>query len=295
MTWGAVAAGVGSAVVGGIMSNSGGSQEQAKVEPWGPVKPYIKDVMGEGQNLYNQGAMNPLQMMGLQNQLGYWEQMAPGLIGQTQGAWGQLLDPWSMGPFGGALSSAQSMAGGAENPYAQKLMDMTTEQMIQGFQEGTMPSIQQDTITRGNLGSSRQGIAEGLASQRFNQELANQQNLLASDFYAQNLGQQKAGQGYLNQLLGLGMGTQGNAAQMASNMIGLGGLPSQYQYDIGNTYFQAPWNLLSNYNAAVSPYGSMGTVATEPGVMQGIGGELVGAGLGALGNIDWGGIFGGGA
>ena len=299
MTWGAVAGGVASAVIGGVMSSKGGSggggSGSSQPEPWSAAKPYAKDIMQQAQDLYNQGSMNPLQMLGLQNQLGYWEQMAPGIVSGAQQAWGQMLDPWSVGPMQSALDIAQGMAGGAENPYAQKLMDMSRQQMTQAFQEGAMPAITQDAMTSGNIGSSRQGVAQGLASERFDRALADQQNQLAANFYAQNLGQQATGLQGLTNLTQLGFNQLGSGVSGASNLLGLGAMPGLQQYGIGGIYQQAPWENLNAYNAAISPYGSVGT-ATQggPGVMQGIGGQLVGFGLNQLGNANWGNVFGGG-
>ena len=276
--------GTGVSVAGGIMGMAGGSEDAAELKPWDSAAPFAEDVMGEAQGLYGQGAMNPLQMMGLQNLLGYWEQMAPGMIGAAQGAWGQTLDPFGQNPqMGQAWDVAQGMAGGAENPYAQQLMDMTSQQMTQQFNEGILPGIQQGAIGAGGLGGSRQGIAEGLAAERAQRALGDQQNQLASNFYGQNLNQQQAGMGAMNNLLNTGMAQQQFGIGGLGQMLNAGATPAQQQYNVGGIYQQAPWDALNNYHSIIQPYGSPAGVPQQGNMMSGIGGQLVELGLGGIG------------
>ena len=276
-----------SGLIGGAMSLfGGGSQDQAEIKPWDPASPYMKDIMGEAQGLYGYGSMNPLQMLGLQNQLGYWEQTAPLGIGGAQESWYGMLNPWGQAPMSEAWDLASGMAGGAENPYAQTLMDMTRDQMVRGFEEGTLPAIQQDAMATGGLGGSRQGIAEGLATERFNQDLADQQNALAAEFYAQNLGREATGLGYLSNLLGTGYGVQGGAIGQAGEMIGLGAYPGLMQTQIGDIYQGAPWQNLENYSGIVNPYTGLSQVAQGPNIWSQMGGQLIGGALpGLIGSL----------
>ena len=129
-----------------------------------------------------------------------------------------------------ALESAQGMAGGAENPYAQTLMDMTRNQMTQAYEQSVLPNLTHQAISAGGLGGSADAIAKALASERFAEELGNQQNQLAANFYAQNLGQQQYGLGALSNLMGLGLGTQAQAARMGPGMTQFGGMPSSKRW-----------------------------------------------------------------
>ena len=277
--------GLATTAAGGILGGMfGGSEDAAELKPWDSAAPFAEDIMGQGQSLYNQGAMNPLQMMGLQNLLGYWEQAAPGMITDTQTAWGQTLDPFGQSQqMGDAWDIASGMAGGAQNPYAQTLMDMTSDQMTQQFQEGIMPAIQQGAIAAGGLGGSRQGIAEGLAAERAQRALGDQQNQLASNFYGQNLNQQQAGMGAMNNLLNTGMAQQQFGIGGLGQMLNAGATPAQQQYNVGGIYQQAPWDALNSYHSIIQPYGSPSGVPQQGNMMSGIGGQLVELGLGGIG------------
>lgn len=286
MTWGAIGAAAVGVVGSSLLGGGGGSQDQAKVKPWGPAGEHARDIMNFGADIYGQSGINPLQALGRMNQLGYWDTMAPWLTGQAQGAWGSLLDPFSSPQMSGAWDAAQNVMD-MRNPYAQELMDMTRNQMDQYFNETVMPGITGDAIGMGGLGGSAQGIAQGQAAERTARALADQQNMLAAQFYDQNLGQQAIGLGAMTDLSGIGFNTMGNAVAQSPGMLTLGAMPGSAMEQIGQSYWQDPWNSLFNYNAVVSPYGSVGTVPTEPGIGRQIAGTVVG-------NLPWGDIFGGG-
>ncbi|MDE2415253.1 MAG: hypothetical protein KGM60_10890 [Comamonadaceae bacterium] len=77
------------ALVGGLMSDSGGGQQQTQNrEPWKPTQQPLQDLVGQGQalgNYYQQNPFNAPQQQSYQNLFGdidaFRSQMAPGLMG----------------------------------------------------------------------------------------------------------------------------------------------------------------------------------------------------------------------
>lgn len=77
------------AVVGGLLSKKGGSQQQvASNEPWAPVQPWLKSLVSQGQSLSDYYQQNPLsqgQQRAYDNlgaQADYTRMLIPGLLGQ---------------------------------------------------------------------------------------------------------------------------------------------------------------------------------------------------------------------
>lgn len=285
--FGGIAASLAGGLLGGI---GGGKEDAAELKPWDEAAPYAEDIMGQAQGLYNQGAMNPLQMMGLQNQLGFAEMYAPSMLNAAMSGWGSMLNPWAQGPMNDAWGAARWMAQGGINPYGEQLMRDSANNMTQSFREGVLPQIAGNAIGAGAFGGSRQAINESLASQRFNQSLGQQQNQLASSLYGQGLGQQQAGVNALSNIAGTGLQSIGSGVSGLNSLLGAGMFPGQTQYNVGQTYQNAPWEALSQYNAMVSPYGSVGSVAQQPNMMSRVGGDLIGLGGGLLAQHFFGGM-----
>ena len=76
----------------------------------------------------------------------------------------------------GALNPTQAMqqmlSGIPNNPYLDQQAAAITGQMTRNLQENVMPGIRSEALASGQYGGSRQGIAEGLAASRMNQDLA---------------------------------------------------------------------------------------------------------------------------
>lgn len=61
---------------------------------------------------------------------------------------------------------------GAQNPYTQQVADRMTQQVTDNLQRNILPGIRRGQVANGTLGSTRQGIAEGLAIGDTNNALA---------------------------------------------------------------------------------------------------------------------------
>ena len=139
MSFGAVAASVAGAAVGGLMSDGGGGAQTATKEPWSAAAPWLRQQLEQGQNLqayYQQNPWNNLQQTAYQNTFSDIDQfrnsMAPGLMDFANRLMGtnysrggatarmpmgnmQQTKPQAMG---GLLSLLSGQSGGQSGPFS---------------------------------------------------------------------------------------------------------------------------------------------------------------------------------
>ncbi len=137
-----------------------------------------------------------------------------------------------------ALSSL--LGGTPNNPYLDRQANAITGMMTRNLNENVMPDIRSGAIAAGQYGGSRQGIAEGLAASRMNQDLAPALANLYGGAY-ENAQQRMAGAA-----TGINEQAANFASQNAANTIG----NQQFNTDIG---FQNRGNDLrtQEYNAGI--------------------------------------------
>lgn len=117
---------------------------------WGTQSPYLSDLYSQAQ-----GALPGAQAQA-------------GQIGQ-QGinAWGNMLNPQG-------------------NPYLQAMNQQGLNQIGETYQNQILPGINNAAMGAGSLGSSRQGIAQGLAAQGATREMGNFTTNLYGQQYQQD-------------------------------------------------------------------------------------------------------------
>lgn len=64
------------------------------------------------------------------------------------------------------------LSGNVNNPYLQQQASAMTRNLTRNLNENVMPGLRSEALASGQYGGSRQGIAEGLAASRLNQDLA---------------------------------------------------------------------------------------------------------------------------
>ena len=136
---------VAGAVVGGLMSDGGGGEQQtATKEPWAAAAPWLRDNIAQGQNLqayYQQNPWNSLQQTGYQNTFSdidnFRNSIAPGmmdfanrLMGTNYSRGGTTMQnkPQAMpqsvaqsgngGMLSGLLSGAGQQSRGSSGPFS---------------------------------------------------------------------------------------------------------------------------------------------------------------------------------
>ncbi len=264
--------------------------------PWKAAQPYLKDMLSQAGELgdtpqtffpgQTYAGMNPMQHQGLEMGQEYATSQLPGLINQSQGTWGDMLNAPDV----------------ANNPYVNAMIDQQASGLNRNLQENLLPSITDQYVGAGQLGSTRQGVAEGIA-------LRGTQEALADATAKTQLG-----------AYGQGLGQQANAMRMTPQMMQQGMMPGQIMGSIGSQYrgeeqlgineamqrhdFEQsePWERLQREAGIVgglsSPYGTQTSTQVQEGNMfkdlLGIGTTAAGMFMGNPGMIAGGlGTFGG--
>ena len=101
---------------------------------------------------------------------------------------GGMVDP--------AMAAWESTIGApdvANNPYVQGLLEQQAGLLNRNFAENLLPSIRSGAIASGNLGGTRQGVAEGIAARGTQEALAREAARTQMGAYTAGLGQQRYG------------------------------------------------------------------------------------------------------
>ena len=215
-----------------------GGAQQSQGNLLSASNPYSNPVYGAG---LQQLPQNLNYLSGIQQQGSQGLQQAPttdvqGLSGQTTGN------------TAGALNSQLNQTPG-NNPYVDELVQRTLAQNTRNFNQSVMPQIDNASQIAGGYGGSRQGIAQGIATQGLNDSNANAATQIYTNQYNQDM---------QRQLQATGLGAQ--IAGQASN-VQLQGLGQQQNYQLGqsaqglNAAQTGLQNLQSGYGTGVDASG----------------------------------------
>lgn len=222
---------------------------------WPYAEPYARDVLWKAGDIYaDQGfapAPDPLVLSGRESMLEYGVGELPELTEAAQKSW-------------------MSGLGLEQNPYLDDMVSAAQKDLIQAYQRDVLPYISDSAQASGGYGGSRQGVAEGIASEGLEEALGDVSTKIRGDAWRDMLGQQKS------------------AWSAAPAMAGLGFLPAQTQLDVGGMRTQdqtLPAANLAGYQAVISPYskisrpGGVSYPTTPSQTMATLGGGLAGLGI----------------
>lgn len=304
----------------------GGSSEQATTtEPWSEAQPHLRDIFNSAalQWRTGQGAPTPYPELGvapftaaergaqegllafgrrpffqgiqsgLQQAFGggigtdpmqaTMQQLGPGLPGTTQQGRQQ---------FEGALG--ETLQGQPDYSQVGALTEAATRPAMQQFQEQVLPSIRRGAAGAGQVGGSRQGIAEGIAGRGMGQHIADTSTRIAENERQRQMQRQMQGLGIGSQLFGqqaamapqlgqLAQRQQEFAAGLAPQLLQTGMLPYQLAQDVGRQqrtmtqagiedlrglhgqWEQIPRVGLQRYASIVNPGAGMGGTQVQQG------------------------------
>lgn len=192
----------------------------------------------------------------------------------------------------------------ASNPNLQGAIDAATRPITENFTRTVLPSIKSEAISTGNFGSSRQGVAEGLAAGEMSQAVGDTASKLVQDQYRTNIQAQLSALGMTPMLQDAALRPAvttsgvGDVRQALAQAL-LGEQVSNFNYDQMAPYLQGkdiaslvgtiPGGTTTSTGTATQPGGgarsAMGGAMTGftlgNAIMPGIGG-VVGGGAGAL-------------
>jgi hypothetical protein len=327
-------------------------------EPWKQAQPYLlgtgdkTGVFPEAQNMYQQGGMNPNMqnavdmystdvmqratdptiqslrdtagtMIGGANYLGSGGMdTSYGPVSNTKNInVGLQQARQGQGPLDPTNAMQSLLSGQVNNPYLDQQSQAMIGSLTRNMNENVMPGLRSEALASGQYGGSRQGIAEGLAASRLNQDLApaltnlygtaneNAQNRMMGT--ASQLNDQafqnatnNANRNVSTQQFNANLGLQNNAQQMQQNTQNLqnrlqgvnlannslnmlGGLNSMQDNNFAQ-YMNAQqqpqnidWNNLNNYANVISSGAGMGGTQSQTNYSNPVSGALGGAMSGA--------------
>ena len=176
----------------------GGSQQQTTTtEPWSGLKPHLSKSYGEIGGLKQQQFFpqqthvdrNNLEISADAQRLAHAQQTMPNQIAQAQDGWLGLMGSLDVG----------------NNPHVQGMMDANARSMNKNLTQNLLPAIRANSAGHGQYGSSRQGIAEGLAMQGMQDSLANANAATQMDAYGKGLESVSSALEFSPQMLNLGL------------------------------------------------------------------------------------------
>lgn len=164
------------------------SAQQSQVMGW--AMPYLKDFAQQGVQLPTETGIadfNPTQLASQQQALGAAGQQS-NLASQGMG-----FSDWL---FSGAALDPNS------NPQLQATIDAATRPIFEGLLEQVLPAIRGSARSTGNMGSSRQGIAEVGATREASRAAGDTASRIAYQGYQSGLDAMMRNLGLLPQTLG---------------------------------------------------------------------------------------------
>lgn len=186
----------------------GGGKQTTTSEPWKESVPYIKNVFADASKLYQGGGYTPemqavneyqkslfpgrvegadlMKLMAYDTVAGRYDatlnKARPvGVERVTVGAKpedivSQTVDPTAARATQGSIDPTSALAdlltGQVNQQYLDPVAETIRANVTRNALENILPAIRSQALGAGQYGSSRQGVAEGLAASRLNQDLA---------------------------------------------------------------------------------------------------------------------------
>lgn len=221
----------------------GKTKTKSSNDPWAPFSSYItgkeEGVSGipeNAYNLYQQGGFNP-QMQGvndlytnyLRGTAGKYDgfstagnDLLSGARNVANGSYSSNFNPVDLVDMNneraklGVLDPTEAfkrlLSGRPDTQYVDQQAGALTNNLTRNMNENVMPGLRSSAAVSGQYGGSRQGIAEGLAASRLNQDLA----LPISQMYGNAL------EGAQNRMMGTSQYLNDNAYNTAFGNANLG-------------------------------------------------------------------------
>lgn len=250
------------AIAGGLLGDKDSTQRTVS-SPWGPQQKYLKRGFQRAEDLYNSGAPTIAPFNPTQNQaFDMARSAATGMVPQLTGATNE------------AFMSALRAPDVENNPFLPQVVQGAIRPVTQTLTEQWLPQITSSAVGAGQLGGSRQGIAEGIALRGAAD--------MASDRTAQ----------IMSQAYGQGLNAQAAAMRMLPTMISGAVAPSEIIGRVGGMEQGMEQAMLSEPERRLRAYidmisGNFGgeSLSTIPGdpLAGALGGASLVAGLGGLG------------
>jgi len=280
---------------GGDIDPVSGEAQGGTWVPGTEAQAAIPGMFSEAQRLYEGG---PQSYYPGQTYADFTQAQQMGQAGGLNFAQGAMQDT-----AGSALGANRLMTSGdllyaSSNPYLQQNITDANNLIGRDFRENIMPAIGQGAQGAGQYGSSRQGIAEGIAGRGAAEAMARNTNQMMNQGYGMGLNAMATGVGQTQGALAAGLSPYQamqdiGAQQQAQNQLGINDAVNAYNFNQ-----QAPWQNLANYQGALTGnYMGAGGTNTSPvtgsnPLMAGLGGAATGFSFGGIPGAIGGGAIG---
>lgn len=248
------------------------------------VSNLINQLMGRGTALTEGGNASVNRAMGQLSGAG--QSIMDTGYGAANAALGQLAGQggtFAQGGYGTAQNAMNQLTAAgdpANNPFFQQAVQSAIRPVTEQFREQVLPGIGHGAQSAGQFGSSRQGIAEGIASRGYMDTVGDITANMGNAAYAQGLGALSNAGSLGSNLAALGINAQGQAGQLGGSLAGMGLGAQANAGQLGST--QAGQGLGATANAGSLAQGQAGMGLNAQQAMGGLYGNLANLGLGQL-------------
>jgi len=163
-----------------------------------------------------------------------------------------------------------------KNPYFGSAASAAARPLTQALTETELPALRDSATMSGNFGSSRQGIAEGLATGRTNQAIGDITSKMALDTYGQGLQAYQNGLNMAPQVQG--MQTTGALTTSGVGDVKQGQNQAEIDQNVQNQMFnqQAPFSQASDLLGLTNAVPGATNVTSGPGPQKSLLGGITG-------------------
>lgn len=262
------------------MSLGGGGSQQVvqSTAPWGPARDPLRQLYA--RSAAESKRRPPFFPGGTFAGFTPFQEAGQRKIGQyARGELGPMIEQYQQGLFG-AMDAPTNIA---QDPAVQAMMGAQRQEAMDVLQRNILPSIDAGAVAAGQLGGSRQGIAQGLAAGEAQKALAQGQAQTMLGAYGPAMQAATAARTLMPQALQIGMmpgqvmmdiGSQ----RQAMNQRRIEEAMQRYYYPRESERDRLSW--LSSILGGASPYAAQ--TQTQPGsspLAGALGGALTGAGM----------------
>lgn len=280
------------------MSLGGPSTTTTKQEPWEGLRPYLTDAYAQAQAATSTpreffpgqtfAPRSPVEMSGTSMLEDYARNDLPTITGNINAAMTSMLNAPDV----------------ANNPYIQDAARAANQRLATDFNEMVNPQLKASFGAAGQANSSRQSLAQSMAADRLQRNMADQTAGMFSDAWSKGLDQQARGSLLAPQLVNLGMLPGQTLAAVgetdrAYQQLGINDAMQRYNFSQMDPItraqqFSGVLGGLPSFQTTTAPNPNQSNPLAS---ILGIGSMLMGmpmGGLGGLGGAAGGGLLSGG-
>jgi hypothetical protein len=258
-------------------------QEVQVYQPGTPATEAIPGTPGlfpEAQSLYEEGQQSYYPG---QTYADFTQAQQQGQTGALNFAQGAMQDTANSALGANRLMTSGDLLYANSNPYLQQNISDANSLIARDFNENIVPGISRAAQGAGQYGSSREGIAQGIAGRGAAEAMTRNTNQMMNQAYGTGLNAMATGVGQTQGALAAGLSPYQamqdvGGIQQQQSQLGVNDAVNAYNFNQ-----QAPWNNLQNYMSALTGnYLGSGGTATQPvtggsPIMAGLGGAATAA------------------